>query len=177
MTLCIVRKKKARMHSVIIIINWKLNLNGNVSQQTDSVLWRRFSPIQSLFNVSINFYSGCAKVLPLVTFVKWNNGACSAPSGETGSCLQSAECQLRGGIAGGQCAGGKSELQLCTVSTKIQFPQAMASAACSWVRCHNLSRWCDCPKSQHGNSWLHKLIFDPFSKLRRRRAWERDIFR
>lgn len=46
------------------------------------------------------------KVMPLVTFVKWNSGACSAPSGETGSCLHSNECQLRGGIAGGQCAGG-----------------------------------------------------------------------
>lgn len=46
-------------------------------------------------------------VLPLVTFVKWNAGACSAPSGETGSCLHANECQLRGGIAGGQCAGGK----------------------------------------------------------------------
>lgn len=46
------------------------------------------------------------KVLPLVTFVKWNSGACSASSGETGDCLQANECQLRGGIAGGQCAGG-----------------------------------------------------------------------
>jgi hypothetical protein len=47
------------------------------------------------------------KVMPLVTFVKWNAGACSAPSGETGSCLHANECQLRGGIAGGQCAGGE----------------------------------------------------------------------
>lgn len=52
----------------------------------------------------IIFYS---EVLPLVTYVKWNAGACSAPSGETGSCLHANECQLRGGIAGGQCAGGK----------------------------------------------------------------------
>jgi hypothetical protein len=47
-----------------------------------------------------------SSVLPLVTFVKWGEGACSAPSGETGSCLPATECQLRGGIAGGQCAGG-----------------------------------------------------------------------
>lgn len=41
-----------------------------------------------------------------MTFVKWGEGACSAPSGETGSCLPANECQQRGGIAGGQCAGG-----------------------------------------------------------------------
>lgn len=41
-----------------------------------------------------------------MTFVKWNSGACVAPSGETGSCLHGNECQQRGGIAAGQCAGG-----------------------------------------------------------------------
>ena len=45
-------------------------------------------------------------VLPLVTFVKWDQGQCSAPSGEIGNCIPATECQLRGGIAGGQCAGG-----------------------------------------------------------------------
>lgn len=57
----------------------------------------------------INFVkrlSHFSPVLPLVTYVKWGEGACSAPSGETGSCLPASDCQLRGGIAGGQCAGG-----------------------------------------------------------------------
>jgi hypothetical protein len=45
-------------------------------------------------------------VLPLVTVVKWGPGGCQIPSGETGSCLPSNECQYRGGIAGGTCAGG-----------------------------------------------------------------------
>lgn len=45
-------------------------------------------------------------VLPLVTFVKWDQGQCTAPSGEIGNCLPATDCQLRGGIAGGQCAGG-----------------------------------------------------------------------
>lgn len=64
--------------------------------------------LQSNYTVVwFSLYYSVLQVMPLVTFVKWNSGACSAPSGETGSCLHSNECQLRGGIAGGQCAGGK----------------------------------------------------------------------
>jgi len=51
-------------------------------------------------------------VLPLVTFVKWDQGQCSAPSGEIGNCIPATECQLRGGIAGGQCAGGMLKKRL-----------------------------------------------------------------
>lgn len=45
-------------------------------------------------------------VMPLVTFVKWDQGGCVAPTGEVGNCLPASDCQIRGGIAGGQCAGG-----------------------------------------------------------------------
>lgn len=45
-------------------------------------------------------------MLNLFTVVQWGPGSCGAPSGEVGSCLPSGECQLRGGIAAGQCAGG-----------------------------------------------------------------------
>lgn len=45
-------------------------------------------------------------VMPLVTFVKWDQGSCVAPTGEVGNCLPASDCQIRGGIAGGQCAGG-----------------------------------------------------------------------
>lgn len=62
-------------------------------------------------SISLSFWTFAEyAVLPLVTFVKWDQGQCSAPSGEIGNCLPASDCQLRGGIAAGQCAGG-----LCVV--------------------------------------------------------------
>lgn len=57
-----------------------------------------------------------------MTFVKWGQGACSAPSGETGNCVPSNECQGRGGIAAGQCAGGEMIIKLnCTQNLMISL--------------------------------------------------------
>lgn len=118
-------EKKARMQSVIINNNRQEKFIFHVKMERTSAFecnimhafnvrgdkaFENFQTqmlilILSLWHKNFHFFIG--KVLPLVTFVKWNSGACSAPSGETGSCLHANECQSRGGIAGGQCAGGE----------------------------------------------------------------------
>ncbi|CAO1362359.1 unnamed protein product [Diamesa serratosioi] len=66
------------------------------------------SGLQSMIRSLGNTFSSKrdSRFLPLFTVVQWGPGSCTAASGEIGSCLPSNECQLRGGIVGGQCAGG-----------------------------------------------------------------------
>lgn len=60
-----------------------------------------------IMSYSISFWTfALHAVMPLVTLVKWDQGGCVAPTGEVGNCLPASDCQIRGGIAGGQCAGG-----------------------------------------------------------------------
>lgn len=55
-------------------------------------------------------------VLSLFTIYKWNNGWCTATSGEFGICLPDSDCLIRGGIPGGPCAQGYGLCCVCKVS-------------------------------------------------------------
>ncbi|KAJ9583664.1 hypothetical protein L9F63_021994, partial [Diploptera punctata] len=46
------------------------------------------------------------RFLSLFTIVQFQNQGCAASSGDNGTCLTSAECSERGGVASGHCANG-----------------------------------------------------------------------
>lgn len=52
-------------------------------------------------------------VLSLFTVYQWNNGLCSAASGEYGDCLPENECIAKRGIPGGPCAEGHGICCVC----------------------------------------------------------------
>lgn len=65
-------------------------------------------------------------VLSLFTVVQWPNSAgCSTPSGEYGSCLPNNDCQLRGGIPGGGCAGGYGICCVCKSKLSVLIPNSL----------------------------------------------------
>lgn len=54
-------------------------------------------------------------VLSLFTVYQWNNGLCTASTGEYGNCLTNQQdCIGRGGIPGGPCAEGHGACCVCT---------------------------------------------------------------
>ncbi|XP_023710755.1 uncharacterized protein LOC111866229 [Cryptotermes secundus] len=62
------------------------------------------------------------RFLSLFTIVQFQNQGCAASSGDNGTCLTSAECSDRGGVASGPCANGYGVccvfLATCGQSTK-----------------------------------------------------------
>lgn len=55
----------------------------------------------------------CVLVLSLFTFVQFNNQQCRTASGDNGTCLTAQECNQRGGITNGPCAGGYGACCTC----------------------------------------------------------------
>ncbi|PSN50139.1 hypothetical protein C0J52_15097 [Blattella germanica] len=58
-------------------------------------------------------------VLSLFTIVQFQNQGCAASSGDNGTCLTSAECSERGGVASGPCANGYGPYTAFTLSTVL----------------------------------------------------------
>lgn len=74
----------------------------------------KFNKIFENFNFfSIKWKNKILLVLSLFTIYQWNNGLCSATSGEYGMCLPELECSQRRGILGGPCAQGYGICCIC----------------------------------------------------------------
>lgn len=67
--------------------------------------------MQSAFNR--NSFARPQLVLSLFTIYQWNNGLCTATSGEYGMCLPESDCIGRRGILGGPCAQGYGICCVC----------------------------------------------------------------
>ncbi|PNF30477.1 hypothetical protein B7P43_G12146, partial [Cryptotermes secundus] len=70
----------------------------------------------------VTMCTASVSVLSLFTIVQFQNQGCAASSGDNGTCLTSAECSDRGGVASGPCANGYGVccvfLATCGHSTK-----------------------------------------------------------
>ncbi|KAK6629389.1 hypothetical protein RUM43_003206 [Polyplax serrata] len=76
-----------------------------------------------------------SRFLSLFTLVEFRNQGCAASSGDNGTCLTSAECNERGGVASGPCAKGfgvccvflatcgQSTHENCTYFVNTNYPQ------------------------------------------------------
>ena len=76
-------------------------------------------------------------VLSLFTIVQFQNQGCAASSGDNGTCLTTAECSDRGGVASGPCANGYGVCCVCKSSHFIcgkLDEYVRSSFVCVWVR-------------------------------------------
>lgn len=82
---------------------WNLSPNGRCKLRTE---WN--FPVSCVLK-----WKFIETVLSLFTVYQWNNGLCTATSGEYGNCLPQAECLAKGGIPGGPCAEGYGLCCVC----------------------------------------------------------------
>jgi hypothetical protein len=82
------------------------------------------SPSMSHMAPRHDMYARSVSVLSLFTIVQFQNQGCAASSGDNGTCVTSAECSDRGGVASGPCANGYGVCCVCKLPHFIHSEQS-----------------------------------------------------
>lgn len=100
----------------------RFEINGRFRQVLDVIIENSsFHIDQHQWAISIYTDVNSYIVLSLFTVYQWNNGLCTATSGEYGMCLPESDCIARRGILGGPCAQQYGVCCVCKLNIRWYY--------------------------------------------------------